>query len=213
VQPLCYHQRIALTIAIGFLIQTACATSLLAQEPAPPPPERDSLPIELRPQETELWCWAATGQMTMEYLGKSVSQSEQANKLLRRTDCEQRPVPKPCIHGGLVLIPEYGFVCDFIKSPPTEREIERQIHTLRKPIPFAWKWKGGGGHIGLVIGYVRGKKEGSSFVEVLDPFPPPGKHPQNSRGGQHLFVPYKKWAGGSAESTFDHALINIVEKK
>ena len=38
-----------------------------------------SQPVTLRPQETNMWCWAASGQMVMDFLGNNVSQCVQAN--------------------------------------------------------------------------------------------------------------------------------------
>jgi hypothetical protein len=40
-----------------------------------------------RPQEQELWCWAATGEMIMNFWGVAVSQCEQANLMNGRSDC------------------------------------------------------------------------------------------------------------------------------
>src|SRR6516165_10551884 len=52
--------------------------------PSCTPPETASLPVLLRAQKTELWCWAASGQMIMEYLGRSVDQCVQVNNRLQR---------------------------------------------------------------------------------------------------------------------------------
>lgn len=46
-----------------------------------------SLPVTLHPQETQNWCWAASGQMVMDYLGHNVSQCVQANNRFGRNDC------------------------------------------------------------------------------------------------------------------------------
>jgi len=174
------------------------------------PPDRFTLPVAMHPQETELWCWAATGQMAMEFLGKQVPQGDQANRLFKRMDCDDHPVPKECIRGGEVIIPEYGFSAELSRKPLTEEELIRQIHALRAPVPFAWTWSGGGGHIGLVVGYAR-TESGTLLVEILDPYPPPGKSAANPEGGQRGFMSYRKWVG-SAEGKFDHVLFNIVKK-
>jgi hypothetical protein len=174
------------------------------------PPDRWTLPVELRAQETELWCWAATGQMTMEFLGKSVSQSEQANLAFRRNDCGQRPVPRLCIRGGDILLQPYGFSYDVTKRPLPEEGIVYQIYKLRKPIPFAWWFPGGGGHSGLVVGYAR-QADGTFLVECLDPYPPPGKDPRDWGGGHRLFMPYQRWAG-DYDHAFALAYINVTRK-
>src|SRR5262245_39166916 len=70
------------TLAMGVEAPPAGA-QVKAPQVKPPevkPPDRWTLPVPLRAQETELWCWAATGQMTMEYLGTGVSQSDQVNR-------------------------------------------------------------------------------------------------------------------------------------
>ena len=46
-----------------------------------------SLPVTLHPQETANWCWAASGQMVMDYLGNNVSQCTEANNRFYRSDC------------------------------------------------------------------------------------------------------------------------------
>src|SRR5690242_96351 len=104
--------------AIGALaIGSLDATPVAAQEK---PPDRWTLPVQLRAQETEVWCWAATGQMTMEFLGTSVSQSEQANRAFRRDDCGRVPTPRPCIRGGEILLRPYGFSYDLSTTPLNE---------------------------------------------------------------------------------------------
>jgi hypothetical protein len=174
------------------------------------PPSRWTLPVELRAQETEVWCWAATGQMTMEFLGMNVPQSEQANLAFRRNDCGQRPVPSPCIRGGEIVLKPYGFSYDVSTRPLSEETIVRQIHTLRKPIPFAWRFPGGGGHAALVVGYAR-QADGGLLVECLDPYPPPGRDPRSWGGGQRIFMPYSRWVG-DYDHTFGHAFVNITRK-
>jgi hypothetical protein len=98
---------------------------------------------------------------------------------------------------------------DIAKEPLSQEEIVRQIYTLRKPIPFAWRWPGGGGHAALVVGYARGP-DGTFLVECLDPFPPPGKDARAWAGGQRLFMSHSRWAG-DYDHVFDHALLNVTK--
>ncbi len=181
---------------VALAMSSIDAPSLAAQEKLP---EQATLPVQMHAQETELWCWAATGQMTMEFMGKEVAQSLQANLRFRRSDCGQRPVPRPCIRGGEILIKPFGFNHDVSTRALSEEAIMRQIHGLRKPIPFAWRWPGGGGHAALVVGYVR-QDDGLFLVECLDPYPPPGKDPRSWGGGQRIFIPYQRWV-----KDYDHA--------
>ena len=62
------------------------------------PTDNDHLAVTLHPQETSMWCWAASGQMTMEFLGSNVNQCTQANDRLGRNDCCNLPVPAGCRH-------------------------------------------------------------------------------------------------------------------
>jgi hypothetical protein len=172
------------------------------------PPDRWTLPVQLHAQETEVWCWAATGQMTMEFLGTSVSQSEQANRAFRRNDCGQVPIPGSCIRGGEILLKPYGFSYDLSTTPLNEGAIAYQLYALRKPIPFAWRFPGGGGHAALVVGYAR-QADGTFLVECLDPYPPPGKNPGSWGGGHRVFMPYSRWVG-DYDHTFGHAFFNVT---
>lgn len=171
------------------------------------PPDRWTLPVKLHAQETDVWCWAATGQMTMEFLGKGVSQGEQANLAFERNDCGHRPIPRPCIKGGEILLKPYGFRYEVSMSPLSEEAILHQIYALRKPIPFAWRFPGGGGHAALVAGYAR-QADGTLLVECLDPYPPPGRDPRSWGGGQRIFMPYSRWVG-DYDHTFGHAFCNV----
>jgi hypothetical protein len=174
------------------------------------PPDRWSLPVELHPQETQCWCWAATGQMTMAYFGKNVSQSEQANLAFHRKDCGEMPTPRPCIKTGEILIKPFGFKYDLATKPLSESAIMYQIHGLRKPIPFAWRFPGGGGHASIVVGYAW-QDDGTFLVECLDPFPLAGKDKRSWGGGQRLFIPYARWIG-DFDHTFGHAYFNITRQ-
>ena len=42
-----------------------------------------------------------------------------------------------------------------------------QIYALKKPIPYSWSWKGGGGHVMVVIGYVK-QTNGTFMLENLE---------------------------------------------
>ena len=64
-------------LALAVLILTGCCKPALVGD----------LPVTLHPQETGMWCWAASGQMVMDYLGTSPSQCTQANNRFGRTDC------------------------------------------------------------------------------------------------------------------------------
>ena len=69
-----------------------------------------SLPVPLIPQQTNEWCWAASGQMIMNYLGATaVNQCQQANNELGRTDCCMSPTPSACVKCGYTQFDKYNF--------------------------------------------------------------------------------------------------------
>ena len=202
-----------------FFICLALGAGIWASAQTPPdapaaaaedkPPDVWTLPVKLVPQETELWCWAATGQMTMGYFGMEVSQSDQANLLFRRRDCGQRPVPRECTQGGRMVLNEYGYTYNLLRKPVIPDEIVRQTYTLRKPMPFAWLFTGGGGHAALVVGYNK-QTEGQFLVECFDPWPPPHTDQRDWAGGQRLFMPYSRWCE-DYDHSFGQVLINVAK--
>jgi hypothetical protein len=205
---------IGTAVRVALLCAAAAVTWSLASldtTPASPPeksPDRWTLPVSLHAQETELWCWAATGQMTMEFLGKPVSQGEQADLKFKRHDCCDHPIPRPCEQGGSVTLSPFGFTFDMSTPPLSEQEIVRQIHVLRKPIPFAWQFPGGGGHASLVVGYAKAP-DGKFLVECLDPWPPPARDRRSWSGGQRVFMPYARW-GTDYDHVFGGAMYNVT---
>ena len=59
------------------------------------------VPATLYWQETDEWCWAASGETVMNYVGpREVPQCYQANQELGRTDCCNCPTPGACVQPG-----------------------------------------------------------------------------------------------------------------
>jgi hypothetical protein len=135
------------------------------------PPDQKLLAVQLRAQETNMWCWAASGQMVMEFLGHNVSQGVEANNRFGRTDCTNAPVPSPCINGGWPEFDKYGFTFSRTSNTAlTWAEVRTQIGCQNKPFAFSWHWPGGGGHMMVAMGYKT--VGGVNYVEVNDPWPP-----------------------------------------
>jgi len=127
--------------------------------------------VTLRPQETSMWCWAASGQMVMEFLGHNVSQCDQANARFGRTDCCNNPTPAGCIVGGWPEFDKYGFTFRTTSDAPlTWDQARQQIYCGKKPFAFSWHWDGGGGHMMVMIGYVT--VDGVNRVTINDPWSP-----------------------------------------
>jgi len=152
-----------------------------------------------------MWCWAASGQMVMDYLGHSPSQCLQANNLFDRKDCpctqcpppvksRSQPVksnPPPCVQGGWPELERYGFNfknrCNASLSWDELREqISSERYCKKTPVLFSWRYRGGGGHMMVAIGYKT--IDGKNYVEILDPLVP--------CTGNSTFIPYDVYANG-----------------
>lgn len=145
------------------------------------PPDSEDLAVALHPQETSMWCWAASGQMIMHYLGNNVSQCTQANNRFGRTDCPcgqcgSTPDSTPnCVWGGWPEFGKYGFTSKHTSNAPLswvdlKREIADAANCGRRPFAFTWHWNGNGGHMMVADGYET--VDGINFVYMLDPLSP-----------------------------------------
>ncbi len=136
-----------------------------------PPDNIGSQPVTLRPQQTSMWCWAASGQMVMEFLGVNVTQCDEANKRFGHTDCCDASTPNACVNGGWPEFDKYGFTFKTTADAPlTWDQLKNQIYCSKKPFAFSWHWTGGGGHMMVVTGYLT--IDGTKYVSVNDPWPP-----------------------------------------
>jgi hypothetical protein len=141
-----------------------------------------SQPVTLRPQETSMWCWAASGEMTMDFLGGNVSQCDEANKRFGRSDCCNNPVPNACVNGGWPEYGKYGFSATTTADAPLSWEAVRMQIYCRK--------SGGGGHMMVVIGYV--SINGVNYVTINDPWAP--------NVGDQRTITYDAYVSGSGYS-------------
>jgi len=124
------------------------------------------LPVTTRWQETSQWCWAASGEMIMEYIGMSsrppreAPQCYQANQRFGRNDCCNCPTPvatatdQGCIRPGW---PEFN-AWDYNSTETTWgtaltwAQVKTEIDAGR-PFMLSWAWHGGGGHAMVGVGY------------------------------------------------------------
>lgn len=136
------------------------------------------LAVTLRPQETSMWCWAASGQMMMDFLGNSVAQCTQANSRFGRSDCPcnqcgPNPVANsPCVMGGWPEFDKYGFTFQRTSDAPLSwstlrKEISTNNRCGKTPVAFSWHWSGGGGHMMVASGYAT--INGQNYVAIRDP--------------------------------------------
>jgi len=164
-----------------------------------------SLPIPLCPQETSMWCWAASGEMVMQFVqpGLDVKQCEEANRYFTRTDCCNSPVPGPCISGGWDVLASYGFSFNRKEgSPLSWEELNSQI-CANKPVMFAWAWDGGGGHMMVVTGISELIPSHQRFVHINNPWPP--------ILGDTQVISYDAWVNGDGYSFW--AVYYDIQKK
>ena len=155
--------------------------------PVPPSPvvcapdASEQLPVALHSQETSMWCWAASGQMVMHYIGSNVPQCTQANNRFSRTDCPctqcgASPSPSPpCVTGGWPEFDKYGFT--FVRTASTPLTWDQIRHELsqkpgcgKTPVAFAWRWVGDGGHMMVITGF--STVGGTNYVHINDPWAP-----------------------------------------
>jgi len=138
--------------------------------------------VPIYPQETGMWCWAASGEMVMHYLGKDVDQCTQANNRFGRTDCcniDLCPSPTeptcnvtgghPCACGGWPEFDKYGFNFKTTTNAALSwNTLKNQI--AKRPFCVTWAWPGGGGHMMVARAYMT--KNGKNYVGINDPWPP-----------------------------------------
>lgn len=139
------------------------------------------LAVPLRPQETGMWCWAASGQMVMEYLGTNVAQCTQANNRFGVTNCPcgqcgPNPVSNPpCVIGGWPEFDKYGFTFErtsdaALSWTELRKELATESNCGKRPVAYSWHWSGGGGHMMVATGYVT--VGGTNYVAIRDPWAP-----------------------------------------
>ena len=170
------------------------------------PKATESLPVTLHAQETQNWCWAASGQMVMEYLGNNVAQCTQANNRFGRNDCcniDLCPPPTEapqydaigncinCVCGGWPEFNKYGFQSTHTTNAALswedlKEEISNSSNCGRRPFAFTWKWPGpnGGGHMMVAMGYttISLLPVTLKLVEIFDPW--------NPCIGDHRYITY-----------------------
>jgi hypothetical protein len=154
------------------------------------------LAVILRPQLTGMWCWAASAQMVMEYLGHNVQQCTQANNEFGANNCCNSPTPSSCISGGWPEFDRYGFTFKRTSSialswDQLRQELSDFESCGHRPVAFSWGWVGGGGHMMVVIGYKT--VNNVDYVEINDPWAP--------NVGDHRFITYDFYVASAGDHT------------
>jgi len=130
---------------------------------------QNTLNVTLFPQLTDQWCWAASGQMVMDYEGTSVSQCAQANQKFGMSDCCNSPTPSACVKPGFPQFQHWGFNSQQTASGTalTLAQLTSQFD-LAQPVAYTWRWTSGGGHMMVA----RGVDTGTNMVYINNPAPP-----------------------------------------
>lgn len=158
------------------------------------------LDVPLIPQEQPYWCWAASAQMVMWSFGKFGREYEQCTQVANaymQPDCCSNPTRKECSKGGWPEFAKYGF-SDFKRTNAaalTQKQILDHIFSQRKPFAFSWKYRGGGGHIMVIIGYEWVGKQ--LFLVVNDP------RDRVEVRAKTKFLPYDEYVQSSEYSHWD----------
>lgn len=134
-----------------------------AQTPIPSPPPGTKrlwsgvpdqiLPVQFRRQEADNWCWAACGQMLIDfYKARAVSQCLMASTHFGLACCP-RPLDKDCDHGAWPedVYPAYGLGLDRLGWPLDEHDLADELQR-RAPVEVYYRWSGPGAHVALVVG-------------------------------------------------------------
>src|ERR1051325_1389277 len=125
------------------------------------------LPIAAVPQQTQLWCWAATSEMIFRYYGVPVTQCQLVSAYLNRPCCLADPacvVPSgtmETIQRGLLVM---GGIRSIHVGPLSFAQLANEISAGR-PVMIGYR-NSFSGHVVLVTGY----NSANNFVHILDPF-------------------------------------------
>jgi hypothetical protein len=195
---------LAILVTVSIQCMGACSKQQSQQGPgvASAPPPEVILPVKLIPQELTNWCWAASGQMTMQYLGREISQCEEVNKELARDNC--CPGDDSCNWGGWPQFENYNFtVKKTCRQALSWDQLKAELSNNR-PVAFSWLWgdisndswnaatdptckQGGPGHMLVATGYQ--EKNGLRLIFYNDPINPNGNQGQ---------VSYEEFANSSS---------------
>ena len=136
-------------------------------------------------QEQDNWCWAACGEMVMEFKGAgNMTQCDQASDVVNPSNCCQDPLPSECNFGGIPQFLRYGFRVDSISRALTLKETKEQIDCKESPICAIWNYLFGGSHMVVVSGYT--KIDGEDHIIVRNPS-------RNYLGVLVSFIPYPEY--------------------
>ena len=160
-------------------------------------PETSMLDTPLKPQETDQWCWAASGQMIMAFHNHDVSQCLQANNEFQRNDCCVDSKPSACVRGGWPEFAKYDFDSERLFGTHLNwDQLREQIACKKTPVAFSWRWLIGGGHMMVVRGYTT--SQGVKTLFINNPWPP---LPEGA--GEQQIISYDEYIAGTDHTHWD----------
>ena len=144
------------------------------------------LPVRLCPQETEGWCWAASVEMILNYMGATVTQREIANKHFC-TEPFSFELPIEDRGGAWPEFEKFGFTCKVTHAASSWAALTQELRAGR-PFAFCRRWDNGAYHLMVVSGcYLT--PTGRCYVQIHNPSP-------LGIGRIHR-VPYRQYASGN----------------
>ena len=163
------------------------------------PPLVSTVDVPTLPQQASYWCWAASGEMTMRFLGHDVSQCTEANNRFGLTSCCQDN-SGDCNNGGWPEYDKYHFTSTHTSDTAlTWAQIQSEIYCGKRPIAFSWHWPGGGGHMMVVKGYLT--VGNTQYVDVDDP--EPFTNLQTLTGGTETIMTYTRYVSDTDHTHWD----------
>lgn len=170
------------------------------------PPLVATVDVPTLPQQASNWCWAASGQMTMRYLGHDVAQCTQANNRFGLTTC-CNDNSGSCNNGGWPEYEKYDFTADQTSNTAlTWAQVQSQIYCWKKPVAFSWHWPGGGGHMMVLKGYLI--VNNVKYVDINDPLPPTDLGDLD--GGTETVMTYDQYVSSPGHHTHWNDYYNIT---
>lgn len=185
-------------IGILFLTQSCCTPALIG-----------SVNNNLRPQQTNNWCWAATTQMIAENEGISVTQCDLANHRFTKTNCcNDQPNDETCRKTNDCNDPGW-LELDFVGLKFTEvgtalswTELQKSIYCNKDVMGYAYGTSGVVGHVLVIKGYIT--LSGTNYVVLNDPWSP--------CNGEERIITYDEYVNPAGTSTHWSTWYRISKK-
>lgn len=187
-----------LIVGVAFALTGCCHPEIIG-----------SVANNLRPQETNNWCWAATTQMLAQHFSISVNQCDLANHRFGRTDCcdpatagTTCPKRVECNMPGWPELDFAGLKFAETNTALSWGNVRAQIYCSKKPMGYAYGTSGVTGHVLVIKGYVT--VAGIDYVVLNDPWAP--------CVGSERLITYNEYVDPAGTATHWSTFYNIEKK-